>query len=217
MRTAHTTHTRTILAATIAAIALLIPTAAAHANVPAPPALGQFTSDQVAAAEQAAQQTWPGNPCTNRIQIIAVPFDGKTIGWVDWVNQAVSGNCTMHASVDYRYGGLDEVCTLSAHELGHMLGLVHVDDPDDVMYTYGLKPTPPCAQAFPRPAQPAPATPVVAPTDATVPSIDVDDSAEASTPRPKRKTRRARPTAAQRRAARQARQEFGFENARNRG
>jgi hypothetical protein len=213
MRTTRTTLTRTIAAA-IATLALLVHTAGAHAAVPAPPALGQFTSDQVAAAEQAAQQTWPGNPCTNRIQIIAVPFDGKTIGWVDWVNQAVAGNCTMHASVDYRYGGLDEVCTLIAHELGHMLGLVHVADPDDVMYTYGLKPTPPCAQAFPRPAQ---AAPVVAPADATVPSVDVDDSTDAPTPRPKRKTRPARPTSAQRRAARQARQEFGFENGRNRG
>jgi hypothetical protein len=208
MRTKRTLLTGLRLALAVTTIALWILAASARAADPAPPAIGKFTSDDIAAATRTAQQTWPGNPCTNRLQIIAVPFDGRTIGWVDWVNQAVSGNCTLHASVDYPYGGLDEVCTLIAHELGHMLGLVHVDDPDDVMVTYGLKPTPLCAQAFPRPIEPTP--PPASATAAAEASVDEVEPV-AITQRPKRKTRSRRPTAAQRRAARQARREFGIQ------
>src|SRR5204863_7235947 len=56
-----------------------------------------------------------------------------------------------------------KLCTVIEHELGHLAGHDHVNDPHDVMSPYYVYPTPECAASAAPAAAPAPVTTAEAP------------------------------------------------------
>ena len=137
-----------LLTALVAALVLLVAPAAAHADAgPVAP-----TGADVQTALQVAEQHWGTAPCAGAVTVqwTADP-DGllnATSTWsnpVDlWSAPERDTNCVValnpNASWDW-----PKLCTVVAHEVGHLLGHQHVDDPTDLMNAIYTVPLSACA------------------------------------------------------------------------
>ena len=111
-------------------------------------------------------------------------------------NPATYSQCSITYNLDVDWDW-PKLCTVIEHELGHLAGHEHVDDPHDVMSPYYVYPTPECAAGAPAPAAaPAPVTTAEAP--AVAPTPNKATSKKATT---KKKPPSARSPSARRRPA----------------
>jgi hypothetical protein len=111
-----------------------------------------WTPAQTHKAITVADAHWPTSPCAHR----------ETISWVQSVSMAdfaatayptqcavtVAWNQVAAANPSPGY-----MCTILEHEFGHLAGLGHSPDSDNVMYAVVWKIAPDCAAAFPKHAK----------------------------------------------------------------
>lgn len=151
-------HLRTALRCTALAIvvAIAIPAAASAAAPDRYPVDGPA----VAKAQEIARAHWGTDPCSAKIaQSWTTELDGTTAAEASWENPtstydnpAENTNCVVrfNAGVDFDWS---QLCTVVAHEYGHLTGHRHSDDPGDVMTAIYNDPLPECV-ATPDPTAP---------------------------------------------------------------
>lgn len=129
---------RGLLSLAAASILLALP-AAAHANL-------DLDDRAVAAAISAGESVWQDNPCAGQTtyryladeQVVAEhpddPDAARILGYAP-ISGAYRGNCTVTLASQRAWTARD-LCMIVAHEHGHLLGLQHTDDRNDLMYPY---------------------------------------------------------------------------------
>jgi hypothetical protein len=115
---------------------------------------------QLAAGEPAMQAAvgiakayWSADPCGGQVGLSWGTLDSSTNATSTWSNPEsqfglsdLNASCaiTLNRAVPWDWA---KFCTIVVHEYGHLDGRPHVDDPNDVMYAYYVKPVDPCAAA----------------------------------------------------------------------
>jgi Matrixin len=151
---------RLILPALLALLALASPAAAAAADAPATrwPAGGST----LRAAVALGAGHWGMTPCRGRVSVGWAALGAATNAQSSWANDvdpylqpSSNTDCEIALSTQVEWDWT-KLCTVVVHEVGHLDGHDHVDDPADVMYATYLAPVPECAAA-PEPAETGPA------------------------------------------------------------
>ena len=151
-----------LLACAALALALLPATARAEANLSVPAA-----QPLMATAHALAITRWGADACGGQV---AVSWTHMGLGinarsqWMslDPKDPTTYSACAVAYNLDVEWDW-PKLCTVIEHELGHLSGHSHVDEPHDVMSPYYIYPTSECAPtatAVPRP--PAAAKPTAA-------------------------------------------------------
>ena len=162
--------------------------AAALADSEPPPVPVPAADALMATAHSFAVAHWGMDPCGGQVTTTWNHM-GEGINarsqWmsVDAHDPSTYSECSITYNLDVDWDW-PKLCTVVEHELGHLSGHDHVDDPHDVMSPYYVYPTPECAAAT---AQVTPPAPEAAPQSGT-------SSHRASST--KRKAKRRRATAA---------------------
>lgn len=108
---------------------------------------------------EVAQQYWSAAPCAGAVDYGYGALPDGAIGYASWVrpsnapvDPATFRSCRIDLlpDADLRPAAL---CTVIVHEVGHLLGRAHSDDPGDVMYPSLGAPLPGCREAFAPPAE----------------------------------------------------------------
>jgi hypothetical protein len=152
------------LVCALLAIAMLPAAAQAAASVPVP------ASDALTASAHAlAVARWGVEPCGGQVAVTWAHMGSGINARSTWMsvdihNPSTYSQCSISYNLDIDWDW-PKLCTVIEHELGHLAGHEHVNDPHDVMSPYYVFPTPECAAALPG-AQPAPAPAAVAQTGA---------------------------------------------------
>lgn len=118
------------------------------------------------AAIAAATAYWGAAPCAGEVAYAYAPLPSGVLGYAGWMRSSQApgdptrfSGCRVDLSSGAELGPAD-FCTALAHELGHLHGRVHVDDPDDLMARTLSDPLPECVAAMAPLSPPAPiATP----------------------------------------------------------
>ncbi|HWI71832.1 MAG TPA: matrixin family metalloprotease [Baekduia sp.] len=117
---------------------------------------------------------WGFSPCGGKVAVSWAALGNATNAQSSWANDidpflAPSANTdceiALSTQVDWDW---PKLCTVVIHEIGHLTGHDHVDDPTDVMNETYLQPAPECTTT-PEPAEtgpPPPATKASAPRTA---------------------------------------------------
>jgi hypothetical protein len=148
------------------AIATLPAAAQAAAAVPVPvPASDALTTS----AHALAVARWGVDPCGGQVDVTWAHMGAGINARSTWMsvdihNASTYSQCSIAYNLDVDWDW-PKLCTVIEHELGHLAGHEHVNDPHDAMSPYYVFPTPECAAALPG-AQPAPAPVAVARTPA---------------------------------------------------
>ena len=162
-----------ILVCALLATALLPAAAQADisgASVPVP-AAEALTST----AHALAIARWGTEPCGGQVAVTWAHMGAGINARSQWMsidihNPATYSQCAITYNLDVDWDW-PKLCTVIEHELGHLAGHDHVDDPHDVMSPYYVFPSPECAAgqaAAPAPAPVAAAqAPVATPRKAT--------------------------------------------------
>jgi matrixin len=170
----------------------LVPAAASAADA-LPPAVPVPAADALMArAHTLAIARWGVEPCGGRVNVMWAHMGAGINARSQWMstdvhNPATYTQCSITYNLDVDWDW-PKLCTVVEHELGHLDGHDHVNDPHDVMSPYYIYPTNECA------ARTAPASVARAPTTKTVPVLAKKKSA-------KRKATSNRKKAAARKAA----------------
>jgi Matrixin len=152
-----------LLVCAMLAIALL--PAAAQADFDAPalpvPAADALTS----AAHGLAVARWGVDPCGGQVAVTWAHMGAGINARSQWMsidihNPLTYSQCSITYNLDVDWDW-PKLCTVIEHELGHLAGHDHVDDPHDVMSPYYVYPSPECA-AGQQAAVPAPAPATIA-------------------------------------------------------
>ena len=198
------------LVCALLAIAMLPAAAQAAAAVPVPASDALTTS-----AHALAVARWGVEPCGGQVAVTWAHMGAGINARSTWMsvdihNPATYSQCSIAYNLDIDWDW-PKLCTVIEHELGHLAGHEHVNDPHNVMSPYYVFPTPECAGALPG-AQPAPAAPVAV---AQTPAATTPGSATSKRkvvkrkvvkrgPSRRRRRRRRRPRPRARRHARRA-------------
>jgi len=130
------------LIATLAATAALASTAQADLWTPA----------QTAKAIAVADAHWPASPCHGREVITwikSAPLaDVAGLAHPDFCATTIAWNQVAAEDPSPAF-----LCTVLEHEFGHLAGLDHSPDPNNVMFAVLWKPSADCAAALPGPAK----------------------------------------------------------------
>lgn len=142
----------TTLLASLAFAAAAAPAAASPLPLPVPASASAYD-----AAHAVAVAHWGTDPCGGRVAIGWSSLDATVNAVATWSNpMSLYG----HAALDYGCSITYNLhqpwtwpmfCTITEHELGHLAGQQHVDDPANVMSPYYTGPSPECLAA-PAPA-----------------------------------------------------------------
>jgi hypothetical protein len=161
-----------LLVSALVALALL--PAAAQADVGVPelpvPAADALTST----AHGLAVARWGVDPCGGQVSVTWAHMGAGINARSQWMstdihNPATYTQCSITYNLDVDWDW-PKLCTVIEHELGHLAGHEHVDDPHDVMSPYYVYPSPECASGqTATAAAPAPATTAEAPAASTAP------------------------------------------------
>ena len=159
-----------LLVSALLALALL--PAAAQADIGLPelpvPAADALTST----AHGLAVSRWGIEPCGGQVSVTWAHMGAGINARSQWMstdihNPATYTQCSITYNLDVDWDW-PKLCTVIEHELGHLAGHDHVDDPRDVMSPYYVYPSPECASGQGAPAAaPAPATTAEAPAAST--------------------------------------------------
>lgn len=206
-----------LLLSFLIAIAILPAVARADSGLPQVPVPA---SDALTTAAHAlAVAHWGVEPCAGQVTVTWAhmgPGINARSTWMsyDIHNPATYTQCAISYNLDVDWDW-PKLCTVIEHELGHLAGHDHVNDPHDVMSPYYVYPTPECASGAAAPAAaPAPATTAQAPAappaaskttikKKATPTVAKHKAATASTKGKSRtvSSARAKKTAAKKRAA----------------
>jgi hypothetical protein len=196
------------------AIAILPAVAQADSGLPQVPVPA---SDALTTAAHAmAVAHWGVDPCAGQVTVTWAHMGAGINARSTWMsydvhNPATYSQCAISYNLDVDWDW-PKLCTVIEHELGHLAGHDHVNDPHDVMSPYYVYPTPECAAGGAPTAAPAPATtaqaPAVAPAASkatTKKKAKATVSKRKAAPRSTRsKGRSARPAAAKKSAAKKS-------------
>jgi Matrixin len=156
-----------LLASALLALALL--PVAAQADIGLPelpvPAADALTST----AHGLAVSRWGVEPCGGQVSVTWAHMGAGINARSQWMstdihNPATYTQCSITYNLDVDWDW-PKLCTVIEHELGHLAGHEHVDDPHDVMSPYYVYPSPECPSGQGTTA--APATTAEAPAAST--------------------------------------------------
>jgi hypothetical protein len=133
----------------LAALACALPAASASAAEPYP-----IGSPSWNAAVEASVAHWNATPCGGEIEYLWSALPDGVMGYASWyragdapedASQFTSCRVELNPEMDL---GPELFCTTVAHELGHLLGHDHVENPDDLMAEAIGEPLPECVTAM---------------------------------------------------------------------
>jgi hypothetical protein len=110
---------------------------------------------------------WGVDPCAGQVAVTWAHMGAGINARSTWMsydihNPATYSQCAISYNLDVDWDW-PKLCTVIEHELGHLAGHDHVDNPHDVMSPYYVYPTPECAAASAPASAPAPVTTAEAP------------------------------------------------------
>jgi hypothetical protein len=200
-----------LLLSFLVALAILPAVAQADSGLPQVPVPA---SDALTTAAHAlAVAHWGVEPCAGQVTVTWAhmgPGINARSTWMsyDIHNPLTYSQCAISYNLDVDWDW-PKLCTVIEHELGHLAGHDHVNDPHDVMSPYYVYPTPECAAGGAPNAAPAPVTTAEAPAVAPAASKATTSKATTKKKTAKRKVSKrkaaARTTRAKARSARSAR------------
>ena len=199
-----------LLLSLLVALAILPAVAQADSGLPQVPVPA---SDALTTAAHAlAVAHWGVEPCAGQVTVTWAhmgPGINARSTWMsyDIHNPLTYSQCAISYNLDVDWDW-PKLCTVIEHELGHLAGHDHVNDPHDVMSPYYVYPTPECAAAAAPAAAPAPVTTAEAPATTPAASKATTSKAAAKKKAKRKATKRkaaARSTRAKGRTARAAR------------
>jgi Matrixin len=113
------------------------------------------------AAVAIGAEHWGMTPCRGRVAVRWGALGAATNARSAWANDvdpytqpSSNTDCAITLSSQVEWDWV-KLCSVVVHEVGHLDGHDHVDDPDDVMYPVYLAPVPECATA-PEPVETGP-------------------------------------------------------------
>jgi hypothetical protein len=147
---------RLIVCATLALAA--VPTAAFADDVEPPPIPVPAADALMTTAHALGVARWGTDPCGGQV---AMTWDHMGDGinarsqWmsIDVHDPSTYSDCSITYNLDVDWDW-PKLCTVVEHEMGHLSGHDHVEDPHDVMSPYYVYPAPECA--LPKTQAPAP-------------------------------------------------------------
>jgi hypothetical protein len=155
-----------------ALLALALLPAVANADVTLPslpvPAADALTTS----AHALAVARWGVDPCGGQVAVTWAHMGAGINARSQWMSVDIHdpstySQCTITYNLDIGWDW-PKLCTVIEHELGHLAGHEHVNDPHDVMSPYYVFPSAECATGQPAGlAAPAPVTVAQAPAAAT--------------------------------------------------
>ena len=140
---------------------------------------------------------WGMTPCRGRVTFSWAGLAAGLNAQSSWANDvdpylqpSSNSDCEIALSTGTDWDW-QKLCTVVIHEVGHLTGHDHVDDPTDIMYYAYVQPAPECV-ATPEPAEtgPPPAPPAASRTAAVAEPAAKHPAAKRAAP--KRQPRRAR-------------------------
>ena len=155
-----------LLLSFLVAIAILPAVAQADSGLPQVPVPASDALTTTAHALAVAH--WGVDPCAGQVTVTWAHMGAGINARSTWMsydihNPATYTQCSISYNLDVDWDW-PKLCTVIEHELGHLAGHDHVNDPHDVMSPYYVYPTPECAAGATAPvAAPAPATTAQAP------------------------------------------------------
>ena len=181
-----------LLLSFLIAIAILPAVARADTDLPQVPVPASNALTTTAHALAVAH--WGVDPCAGQVTVTWAHMGSGINARSTWMsydihNPATYSQCAISYNLDVDWDW-PKLCTVIEHELGHLAGHDHVDDPHDVMSPYYVYPTPECAAGGGPAAAPAPATTAEAPA-----------VAPAASKATKKKKKKVKATASRRKAA----------------
>jgi hypothetical protein len=203
-----------LLLSFLIAIAILPAVARADSDLPQVPVPASDALTTTAHALAVAH--WGVDPCAGQVTVTWAHMGAGINARSTWMsydihNPATYSQCAISYNLDVDWDW-PKLCTVIEHELGHLAGHDHVDDPHDVMSPYYVYPTPECAAGGGPVTAPAPATTAQAPAVPPAASkATTKTKAKATVSRRKAATRStrgkgrsARPAAAKKSAAKRS-------------
>jgi hypothetical protein len=192
-----------LLISFLIAIAILPAVARADTDLPQVPVPASDALTTTAHALAVAH--WGVDPCAGQVTVTWAHMGSGINARSTWMsydihNPATYSQCAITYNLDVDWDW-PKLCTVIEHELGHLAGHDHVDDPHDVMSPYYVYPTPECAAGGGPAAAPAPATTAEAPAVAPAASKATKKKAKATVSKRRAATRS---TSAKGRSARAA-------------
>jgi hypothetical protein len=147
------------------AIAIVPAVARADSGLPQVPVPASDTLTTTAHALAVAH--WGVDPCAGQVTVTWAHMGAGINARSTWMsydihNPATYSQCAISYNLDVDWDW-PKLCTVIEHELGHLAGHDHVNDPHDVMSPYYVYPTPECAAGGAPTAAPAPAATAQAP------------------------------------------------------
>ena len=135
----------------LVAIALLPAAAQADISLPQVPVPASDALSSTAHALAVAH--WGVDPCAGQVTVTWAHMGPGINARSQWMsydihNPATYSQCSITYNLDVDWDW-PKLCTVIEHELGHLAGHDHVDDPHDVMSPYYVYPTPECAAGAP--------------------------------------------------------------------
>jgi matrixin len=196
-----------LLLSFLVAIAILPGAASADSGLPQVPVPASDALTTTAHALAVAH--WGADPCAGQVTVTWAHMGAGINARSQWMsydvhNPATFTQCSITYNLDVDWDW-PKLCTVIEHELGHLAGHEHVNDPHDVMSPYYVLPTAECAAGSAPAAAPAPVTTAQAPvaTPAATKATS-KKKAKRKVSKPKASTRSAKGKAAAARSARAA-------------
>jgi hypothetical protein len=154
-----------LLLSFLIAIAILPAVARADSGLPQLPVPASDALTTTAHALAVAH--WGVDPCAGQVTVTWAHMGAGINARSTWMsydihNPATYSQCAISYNLDVDWDW-PKLCTVIEHELGHLAGHDHVNDPHDVMSPYYVYPTPECAAVGAPAAAPAPVTTAQAP------------------------------------------------------
>ena len=194
-----------LLISFLVAVAILPAVAKADSGRPQlpVPASDALTS----AAHALAVARWGVEPCAGQVTVTWTHMGAGINARSTWMsydihNPATYSQCAISYNLDVDWDW-PKLCTVIEHELGHLAGHDHVNDPHDVMSPYYVYPTPECAARAAPATAPAPVTTAEAP--AVTPAASKATTSKATTKKKKAKRKVSKRKASARSAKGKAR------------
>jgi hypothetical protein len=197
-----------LLVCFLIAIAIVPAVAQADSGLPQVPVPASDALTTTAHALAVAH--WGVDPCAGQVTVTWAHMGAGINARSTWMsydihNAATYSQCAISYNLDVDWDW-PKLCTVIEHELGHLAGHDHVDNPHDVMSPYYVYPTPECAAASAPASAPAPVTTAEAPAVAPAASkATTKKKAKRKASKRKASTRSAKGKTRAARAARAAR------------
>jgi hypothetical protein len=154
-----------LLLSLLIAIAILPAVAQADSGLPELPVPASDALTSTAHALAVAH--WGVDPCAGQVTVTWAHMGAGINARSTWMsydihNPATYSQCAISYNLDVDWDW-PKLCTVIEHELGHLAGHDHVDNPHDVMSPYYVYPTPECAAGGGPASAPAPVKTAEAP------------------------------------------------------